>query len=360
MKRIFLLTLLTIIVSCSKDQEQEIIVQTLKPKIEVKKGDEVLGDISKDQKIVLDYNQEYRIDITFEQEVTLEKGEFLKVKEKTPKHYFADFYGRNREVISEKVIFRKEGYHDYILEITQNELIEKFQLSETSVALDMEEKKSVQILSGNDDYKITQTDQSKAIAKVEYSKGTFVITPQPKSEGKTTSADILDVKSGETQTLSIEIYAAPSIPKKSYELSKDKKTMIRWSEYEVEEIDMEGDRILKNVTKIGEECFGYVEMKKLILPKGLTEIAGRAFSGCSELTSLTIPSGVRFTGTKVFEGCEALTEVKFESTTPPSVIGSQLFEGADNLKTIYVPMEAVDKYKSSSRWSRYKDKIRGY
>ena len=50
--------------------------------------------------------------------------------------------------------------------------------------------------------------------------------------------------------------------------------------------------------------------KKSIIPDGVTEIAGYAFTGCSELTSVEIPDSVTEIGERAFFGCTGLTSVE--------------------------------------------------
>ena len=55
------------------------------------------------------------------------------------------------------------------------------------------------------------------------------------------------------------------------------------------------------------------EIKKLIIPEGITSISHRAFSGCSGLTSITIPSSVTSIGDYAFCGCSGLTTIRVDS-----------------------------------------------
>lgn len=358
MKKLYLFIIASVLMACSKDTHDENTLKTLTPKIEVKKGTEVLGDISKDGKIVLDHSNQYTISIVFDEEVQLIKGDFFKVKEVTAKEYFADFYGRNRAIIAEKVVFQKEGYQDYVLEITQNELIERFALAQSEVALDEDETLDVEVISGNLEYVITQDANSKAVALVEYTNQKFTITPQSNSSGKTTRVSIRDVKSGDIQTLAIEIYPAPSIPKDAYTLANEKTVLTKWIDDTLTNIDMESDRILKNVKIIGGYSFRDATMSSLILPQGLTSIGEVAFYNCENLISLTIPSGVTSIGRYAFY-VSPLETIRIENPTPPR-ISPTTFVGTNDLQTIYVPQASVDAYKSAPYWSSVSSKIQGY
>lgn len=114
--------------------------------------------------------------------------------------------------------------------------------------------------------------------------------------------------------------------------------------------------IPESVTSIGEanfvRCFqladndGFVVFRNKLcfyagpggnvrIPEGVTEIGGRAFSGCVSLTRVTIPDGVTRIGFSTFKNCSGLTRV----TIPTSVtkIGSGAFEGCENLTSVTIP-----------------------
>ncbi|GIZ15717.1 hypothetical protein RCZ15_10780 [Capnocytophaga catalasegens] len=119
--------------NCTKDNNQEgkpivdPIEKVLKPtSIVVKQGNEVLKDIVKDNKILLEEGKQYNIEVIFDEDVELQKGEFLKMKTKNQREFYADFYGKNANEINEKVVFKKQGYQDFVLEIVQEQLIAKF------------------------------------------------------------------------------------------------------------------------------------------------------------------------------------------------------------------------------------------
>lgn len=358
MKKLYLFIIASVLMACSKDTHEENTLKTLTPEIEVKKGTEVLGDISKDGKIVLDHSNQYTISIVFDEEVQLIKGDFFKVKEITAKEYFADFYGRNRAIIAEKVVFQKEGYQDYVLEITQDGLIERFALAQSEVALDEDETLDVEVISGNLEYVITQDADSKAIALVEYTDQKFTITPQTNSAGKTTQISILDVKSVDNQILTINVHQAPSIPKDAYILSDDKTILANWLDETLTNIDMESDRILKNVKKIGARSFEGSIINTIVLPQGLTSIGDVAFYNCENLTSLTIPSGVTSIGRYAFY-MSPIETLRVENPTPPRIFPSTFLD-SDDLQVIYVPQASVDAYKSAPYWSDVSSKIQGY
>ena len=77
------------------------------------------------------------------------------------------------------------------------------------------------------------------------------------------------------------------------------------------------------------------EVENLVIPNGITEIRGSAFSGCSGLTSVTIPNSVTNIGSEAFSGCSGLTSI----TIPNSVtsIGVGAFSECYHLTSITIP-----------------------
>ena len=95
------------------------------------------------------------------------------------------------------------------------------------------------------------------------------------------------------------------------------------------------------------------------IPNCVTTIGWYASSNCSSLTSVTIPDSVTTIEGYAFHGCSSLTSVYCKATTPPAG-GSYMFSDNASGRKIYVPVEAVEAYKSSSQWSYYASDIVGY
>ena len=115
-----------------------------------------------------------------------------------------------------------------------------------------------------------------------------------------------------------------------------------------------------SVTSIGYDAFFYCSsLESITIPDSVTTIGDWAFEGCSSLVSITIPEGVTLIGNMAFDGCSRLAEVYCKPTTPP--IGNyDMFNPNVSGRTIYVPTESVEAYKSASYWSNYADDIVGY
>lgn len=78
------------------------------------------------------------------------------------------------------------------------------------------------------------------------------------------------------------------------------------------------------------------------------------------MTSVTIPDSVTSIGNNAFNGCKSLTSAYCKATTPPSLGDTSVFDSNGSVRTIYVPTESVDAYKSATNWSEYADVIMGY
>lgn len=84
------------------------------------------------------------------------------------------------------------------------------------------------------------------------------------------------------------------------------------------------------------DAFNYCEdLKSIILPDGLTNIMDRAFCNCSSLESISIPDSVTDIGTGVFQGCSALQELRLGSGLKEWETVSA-FEGCNRLNNIIV------------------------
>lgn len=81
------------------------------------------------------------------------------------------------------------------------------------------------------------------------------------------------------------------------------------------------------------------------------------FYGCNKLTSLFIPSNISSIGDSAFNGCSGLTSITVDSTTPPTLGGTNVFDNTNNCP-IYVPDASVSAYKTADKWSEYASRIK--
>ena len=105
------------------------------------------------------------------------------------------------------------------------------------------------------------------------------------------------------------------------------------------------------VTSIGGYAFQNCKsLTSLSIPSGVTSIGSYAFTNCYTLTSLSIPSGVTSIGNSTFNGCYALVFIKFEPTTPPTVLASSAFTNVPTDCIIYVPTGTLNDYKTATNY----------
>lgn len=90
------------------------------------------------------------------------------------------------------------------------------------------------------------------------------------------------------------------------------------------------------VTSIGWGAFSEsASLKKVILPKNLTEIQKFAFSNCTALTELEIPDGVTVIGYGAFSECSGLKAVKLPAALKKIEFCS--FAGCKVLESVNIP-----------------------
>lgn len=112
-------------------------------------------------------------------------------------------------------------------------------------------------------------------------------------------------------------------------------------------------KIPASVTALGDSCFNdCTSLESITIPASVTKLGWCCFKGCTGLTSITIPNSVTSLGWYCFGGCTSLTRVYCLGTTPPSCNDYYTFENKAS-KTLYVPEESVDAYKSAIVWKDF-------
>ena len=208
-----------------------------------------------------------------------------------------------------------------------------FSLSQNSVSVTKDSQQKITIASGNGEYTLTQSEESKKVAQTSISSDKKEIVIKAITEGKI-SVEITDVLA--KKSASLEISVLSKVTPQDYELSQDKKTLIKWKGAHTKSLDMNIIEALKGVTNIGEEAFsGNKNIELVVLPKALTSIADQVFMDCSNLKSVSIPDTVTSIGRGAFGDCTKLAEVLLPKGL--TEIPNTFFYGCKSLAKITIP-----------------------
>nr|WP_314801505.1 leucine-rich repeat protein [uncultured Capnocytophaga sp.] len=212
-------------------------------------------------------------------------------------------------------------------------LAKPFVLTPKEVNIPLKETATLTITSGNGQYRIVQTDESKQIVQLSLANQNTNVLVEALKSGATT-ATLIDLKSKAEITLTIQVIIPPSY----YELSEDKKTLIKWKNNQEQSLDFSSDPVLKEITTIGEGAFKDNDaLKEVILPQKVTFVAKEAFASVSQLETIKLPNTVSAIGEGVFSGCTALKEVILPENESFTKIPKKAFEDCKSLKTIQLP-----------------------
>ena len=120
--------------------------------------------------------------------------------------------------------------------------------------------------------------------------------------------------------------------------------------------------IPNSVTSIGEGAFeNCIGLTSITIPNSVTSIGERTFYDCSGLTSITIGNSVSRIGNEAFAKCKEMADVYCYPPIVPNNTGwySNNFEDLFNesyieYATLHVPESAMEDYKATAPWSRFK------
>ncbi|MDO4310019.1 MAG: leucine-rich repeat domain-containing protein [Prevotella sp.] len=94
-------------------------------------------------------------------------------------------------------------------------------------------------------------------------------------------------------------------------------------------------------------------LTSVVIPNSVTSI-GRAFDACINLTSITIPGSVNRINPLAFNR-SGLTSIKLLNTNPPTVSDGSFYDTNIYQATLYVPIEAVETYRTTDPWKNFTD-----
>lgn len=110
----------------------------------------------------------------------------------------------------------------------------------------------------------------------------------------------------------IPIVLSHSYPAKSFKISEDGKTLIKWLGNETE-INMQEDPILSQVTHLGDEAFRYNDLlEKIIIGDKVVSIGNYTFNGCPAIIYMMIPPNVKTIGIYAFSHCPNLVSISVD------------------------------------------------
>ena len=115
------------------------------------------------------------------------------------------------------------------------------------------------------------------------------------------------------------------------------------------------------VTEIRAKAFYASALEVIFLPTMVREVGAEAFAACEALTTVHIGRNAKSIGDRAFADCVNLQALYLRTTAPPTLGASALPQDyATAGMLIYVPMEAVERYKADAAWQAYADIIVGH
>lgn len=91
----------------------------------------------------------------------------------------------------------------------------------------------------------------------------------------------------------------------------------------------------ESMTTLGEECFANTGLTSISIPNNVTYISSSTFRGCSALQSVTLPKGLTSLNNSTFYDCSALTSIILPETLQE--IGDYAFNGCEALSQLDIP-----------------------
>ena len=121
-----------------------------------------------------------------------------------------------------------------------------------------------------------------------------------------------------------------------YILSKDGKTLVKWKNHSVSNLDMERDSRLSKVQFIGDGAFSSdaYALETVVLASSVKSIGSHAFFRCPNLKKMLIPISVTSIGNSAFAMCGSLSRLDIPNSV--SYIGEGAFFSC-GLKSIVMP-----------------------
>lgn len=113
--------------------------------------------------------------------------------------------------------------------------------------------------------------------------------------------------------------------------------------------------VREGVKTLGAQSMRMGTTTELYLPEGFTTVESGACMSNEALTKVVLPASTDSLGSQAFNGCNALASVTVLAKNPPLVNGDEVFAGAYENATLYVPKGSVDAYKTAEVWKQFKN-----
>lgn len=97
-------------------------------------------------------------------------------------------------------------------------------------------------------------------------------------------------------------------------------------------------------------CYSCTSLQKFYFSESSTEIGTSFFQDCLSLQELDIPESITSIGANCFKKCVSLLHIRFRSSTPPTVVNANAFEGISTACVIEVPMESLTAYQEAENY----------
>ena len=116
----------------------------------------------------------------------------------------------------------------------------------------------------------------------------------------------------------------------------------------------------KNIKSIGYQSFrNNTSMSKITLNEGLATIGNRAFCQCVAIVGdVVIPASVTSIEDYAFYNCTGIENVYVKSLTPPTLNGSNHFDGQNVDYKFLVHCDSYDTYVNAEKWSSMSSRIK--
>ena len=104
---------------------------------------------------------------------------------------------------------------------------------------------------------------------------------------------------------------------------------------------------------------GCSALTSITIPDTVTTINGDAIRACTSLKNLTVPASVTTIANNAFYGNNKMEAYHFQSTTPPTLGGTGVFNSIPSTCVIYVPAASLADYQAAQYWSNQAAKMVG-